>query len=118
MSEYLITPVPAPRMTRSDKWAKRPCVMRYFAFRDEVKLRKVTIEPFGSHIIFYLPMPKSWSRKKKAKMLGMPHQQTPDTDNLGKAILDAVFGDDSHVYDIRFSKYWSDIGKIEIKEIQ
>ena len=114
--EYLITPVPAPRMTRSDKWKKRDCVMRYFRFRDEVRLNKVTLEPFGSHVTFFMPMAKSWSRKKRAKMLGVPHQQKPDVDNLCKALLDALFDDDAHVFDVRITKVWSDICKITISE--
>ena len=40
---YPITPVPKPRMTRRDRWAKRPCVLRYWAFKDEVRLRRVSL---------------------------------------------------------------------------
>ena len=115
MTEFLITPCPAPRMTRSDKWKKRPCVLRYFAFRDDVKLNKVTVEPYGSHVTFYLPMPKSWSKKKKSQKLNTLHQQKPDSDNLLKALLDSIFKDDAHIADIRVTKIWSDVGKISIK---
>ena len=92
--------------------------MRYFAFRDEVRLNNININPHGDHITFYMPMPKSWSRKKKAKMIGKPHQQKPDVDNLAKALLDSVFEDDSHIHDIRISKTWFDIGKIIIDETE
>ena len=61
MLSYDITPVPAPRMTRSDRWKKRPCVLRYFAFRDEVKAHKISVEPFGAHVKFYMPMPNRTS---------------------------------------------------------
>lgn len=115
MKEYHIKPCPAPRMTRSDKWKKRPCVMRYFAFRDEVRLNNVSVEPYGSHIIFYMPMPKSWSKKKKSEMINTLHQQTPDIDNLLKALFDSIFKDDSHVADIRASKVWAESGSILIK---
>ena len=114
MREYFITPVPAPRMVRSDKWAKRPCVLRYFAFRDEVKLNKITIEPYGCHITFHMPMPKSWSKKKKDKMVGKFHQQRPDLDNLEKSILDSIFDEDSHIADLRCTKVWSVDGRIVI----
>jgi len=33
----------------------------------------------------YLPMPKSWSKKKKSAMAGRPHRQKPDRDNIDKA---------------------------------
>lgn len=37
MISYPLTPVPKPRMTKSDAWRKRPCVMRYWAFKDKVR---------------------------------------------------------------------------------
>ena len=66
--KYHITPIAKPRMTRRDKWAKRPCVERYFAYRDLVRLHKVFFPEFWAHVIFFLPMPKSWSKKKRLEM--------------------------------------------------
>jgi len=40
---YNINPVPKPRMTQSDKWKKRPPVLRYFAFKDECRIHDVEI---------------------------------------------------------------------------
>lgn len=40
---FNIEPVPKPRMTQADKWKKRPPVLKYFAFKDEVKLNKITL---------------------------------------------------------------------------
>lgn len=34
---YNITPIPKPRMTRSDKWKKRPAVVRYFEYKDKIR---------------------------------------------------------------------------------
>lgn len=112
---YDILPVPKPRMTQRDKWAKRPAVLRYRAFCDEVRARKIQVPESGAHITFVMPMPKSWSKKKKAELLGQAHQQKPDVDNLCKALLDAVYADDSGVHDIRISKIWSDRGEIWVK---
>ncbi|MGU0055537.1 RusA family crossover junction endodeoxyribonuclease [Enterobacter hormaechei] len=39
-------------------------------------------------------------------MNGKPHQQKPDKDNLEKALLDAIFDDDSRVWDGRVTKVW------------
>jgi len=114
---YIINPCPKPRMVNSDKWKKRPPVLRYFAFKDECKLKKVEVPEAGSHIIFHIPMPKSWSKKKKLKMLGQPHQQWPDRDKLDKALLDAVLNEDSGVWDARVTKLLSDIRMIEIKPL-
>lgn len=70
----------------------------------------------GAHIIFYIPMPRSWSKKKRNEMNGKPHRQRPDTDNLFKALADAIYGDDSHIHDVRISKVWSEKGRIAIRE--
>ena len=66
-------------------------------------------------MIFVLPMPKSWS-KKKAAMNGQPHQQRPDTDNLVKAVLDAVHEEDSQIYHVDGLKFWGTEGAIIIQK--
>lgn len=113
--KYQVTPVAKPRMTRSDRWKQRPAVMKYRAFCDECRLLGVEVPESGAHIVFNMPMPPSWSKKKKAEMLGQPHQQKPDVDNLVKAIFDAAMPDDSVVWDIRMTKVWAEAGAIEIR---
>ncbi|VFS14514.1 Holliday junction resolvase [Yokenella regensburgei] len=116
MTVYSITPLGKPRQTRADKWKKRPGVLRYRAFCDEVRLHKITLPASGYHVIFVLPMPQSWSKKKRAEYDGKPHQSKPDKDNLEKALLDAIFGEDSHIWDGRVSKVWGQTGQIIIRE--
>lgn len=118
MIKYPIIPCPKPRMTRSDKWNRRAPVLRYRAFCDEVRLYKVQLPAAGAHVVFVIPMPSSWSAKKRQAMNGKPHQQKPDKDNLEKALLDALFDDDSHIWDSRVSKIWGEEGAIVIQEIQ
>lgn len=103
---YPILAVPAPRQVRSDAWRPTDRVQRYHAFRDEVRIRHVQIPQPFHHVIFVLPIPPSWSQKRKLMMEGMPHQQTPDRDNLEKALLDSVFGQDCAVWDGRTTKVW------------
>lgn len=111
---YRITPVPKPRMTQSDRWRRRPAVLRYRAFCDAVREAGVRV-PYGeAWVVFTLPMPASWSTKKKQQMQGRPHQQRPDCDNLLKALLDAVYDDDARLYDIRITKRWGWEGAIEV----
>lgn len=112
---YQITPVSKPRMTQRDRWKKRPSVVQYYAFKDDCAENNITVPESGSHVVFVMPMPQSWTNKKKEKMNGAPHQQRPDVDNLVKALLDAVYLDDSCVWDIRASKKWGYSGQIIIK---
>lgn len=111
-----ITPVPKPRQTRADKWKQRPAVLRYRAFADELRLKLDRDFDFnGCDIEFGIPMPKSWSKKKKYQMDGEAHTQKPDLDNLLKALLDAHMGDDAGVHTLnRLTKVWSDHGYIGI----
>lgn len=113
--EYPIIPVAKPRMTQSDKWKKRPETARYWAFKDAVREHGLTLPDCNYHVIFTVPMPKSWSKKKRAEMNGKPHQQRPDKDNFEKALLDAVFGEDSHVWDGRATKLWGEVGNIRVR---
>ena len=117
MKTYNITPMGKPRMTRADKWKKRPEVLRYRAFCDRVRLLGVELPEAGAHVTFILPMPPSWSKKKRQAMVGKPHQQKPDKDNLEKALMDAIYADDSHIWDSRVTKLWGEEGQIIIGEI-
>ena len=97
-------------MTRRDKWLDppRPAVGQYRAFADELRLKMGDfILPDAFDIIFYLPVPMSWSNKKKEAMHNRPHQQTPDRDNLLKAFQDALLKSDAHIYDGRVGKFWT-----------
>jgi len=114
MKVYPVTPVAKPRQTRSDKWKQRPPVLKYRAFADEVRLRGVKLNEAYSRITFVLPMPQSWSEKKKKLMDGQPHQQVPDLDNLIKALCDAVHKQDCRIWDYHASKIWGRNGEIRI----
>jgi Holliday junction resolvase RusA-like endonuclease len=118
MKKYDIKPVPAPRMTQRDKWAKRPCVTRYFNFRDEVNSTDLSINKGGTIIIFDIEMPKSWSKKKRDEKRHQPHDQKPDIDNLCKSLLDALFIEDKEIYNIIPYKFWADKNAIHIEHTQ
>jgi len=115
--KYPITPMGKPRMTRSDKWKKRDCVLRYRAYKDEIRLRGVSVPEASAHITFVIPMPASWSKKKRQSMNGMPHRQRPDIDNLHKGLLDALFTEDCQVWDHWITKVWGEQGAIIIEPI-
>lgn len=114
---YDIAPMAKPRMTKSDEWKRRPIVMRYRAFKDEVRLKSVEI-PQPCKIVFNIKMPKSWSKKKKLAHIGKPHKQTPDIDNLLKGLMDAIYEDDAHIWAVLAIKQWSDVPSIEVNELR
>ena len=102
--------VPAPRMTQSDKWNKRPCVMRYREFKDSllIKARMAGFAPGYriSHLdaLCYLPIPKSSPRS----FCGQPHDKKPDLDNLAKSILDGLTDSDQSCWSIGLEKRYDD----------
>jgi Holliday junction resolvase RusA-like endonuclease len=114
----LVTPCPKPRMTRSDKWNKRPAVLRYRAFCDAIRAaaeeQSFTLPDSHFHITFYLPIPKT---HLKRELEGKPHQQKPDVDNLTKAIFDALCKQDQVIWDYRSTKLYSSEPRIEISKM-
>lgn len=78
-----------------------------------------TMAPAGSHIVFYLPVSRSWSRKRRRQHDNQPHLFKPDADNLVKAFKDALLRQDSGIWDYRVTKLWTNAeeGRIEISTI-
>lgn len=66
--------------------------------------------------MFYMPIPKSTSKKKRAEMLY--HLKKPDLDNLVKFVKDCLNGvlwrDDSQVSELFAGKIYSDNPRTEI----
>ncbi len=106
MKMYDITPIGKPRMSRTDKWKQHPAVLRYRAFCDEARLKKLELPEAGAHVTFVMPMATSWSKKKREQMNEKPHQSKPDCDNMIKALMDALYTDDAHIWDCRITKLW------------
>ena len=104
-------------MTQRDRWKHRPVIDAYYAFKDEIKLKadlKRFRLPDSFEVVFHLPMPQSWSRKKREQYRGKPHQQKPDFDNLAKALCDCLREEDSPIWDVSVRKLWADTGSIVI----
>ena len=101
-------PMGKPRMTQRDKWAQRDCVMQYRAWCDRARLNclGVTATPVALDFTAHIPMPPSWSKKKQAAMAGELHRQKPDLDNIAKAIMDALWEDDSGIAHLHGHKFW------------
>jgi len=65
---------------------------------------------------FYVQLPKTMSKKKKAEKEGKHCDNNADLDNYVKATLDSLEGkyydNDKQIVMIRARKYWSDNGRI------
>lgn len=117
-TRYDITPHPKVRMTRRDTWGGdkvRPSVQRWRAFRDAVQAQGVTIQD-GDELVFHLPMPSSWSARKRLDHEGKPHRSKPDLDNLIGGLFDAAMPDgDQHIAELGpCRKRWAREGAIFI----
>jgi Holliday junction resolvase RusA-like endonuclease len=111
---YPIKPVPKPRPrlgANGNVYVPRS----YKEFKGRVQLYKITIPDEGATVTFVVPMPKSWSKKRRKDSVDQPHRSTPDVDNFLKALLDACFADDAHIWDIRARKIWGEAGQIIIE---
>jgi Holliday junction resolvase RusA-like endonuclease len=76
--------------------------------------------PVTMALYFRLPMPQSWSKKRKEgalKGLEAPTKK-PDWDNLGKAVSDAlngvIFKDDSQIVSAHVRKIYSAVPGVDI----
>jgi len=117
MIRYPITPCPAPRQVRKDIWDPSPSVQRYRAFKDEVRAQKVKISatPF---VVFYMPMPDSWTGKRRDRYRMATHLTPPTLGDLLDGLFEAVFETDySHLAAVQGLKFWADTGSILVGEI-
>jgi Holliday junction resolvase RusA-like endonuclease len=67
---------------------------------------------------FFIPMARSWSKKKKSLKNEQYCDNNADLDNYEKAILDSLngiyFKDDRQIVSQKSQKIWADKGKIKI----
>ena len=127
---FEINPMGAVRMTRSDKWKtninhinplkrQRKAVHKYFTFKTTIQLQAKSMGyNLGETLeaVYVIQMPNSWSKKKKERMNGLPCKVKPDTDNITKAIKDALKVNDSDVWYEKAEKRWGYKGAIIIYE--
>ena len=75
--------------------------------------------PLKATLVFYLPIPKSWSKRRRQEADGAPAITRVDADNLAKAVLDAcngiVYEDDKQVTELDVVKqYVLDGGTVDV----
>lgn len=123
---YDVVPMGAVRMTGRGKWVKDNA-QRYLAYKEEIcwqtrqqmKNKDPITGPIAVNVQFRMPIPKSWSKKKKSEAEGQYHTKRPDTDNLIKGLFDSlnnlVWKDDNQVCKILAKKIYSSKPGIEIE---
>lgn len=111
-----VNPMAKPRMTRRDKWKKRPIVDKYNSYKDQLRAECKRVKyTIGETLCFtaVIEMPMSWSNKKKREMTGTKHQQTPDLDNIIKGIQDTLCEQDNFIHCYKnCRKIWGEKGSI------
>lgn len=125
---FMIEPKPCsrPRVTFKGVYYSR----KYTAFKREMKalIDEMDIELFEKKISivvkFYMPIPRSLSKKKRELLDGKHCDVGGDVDNLLKSIFDSLnmiaFNDDKQIVAVKASKYYSFEPRIEIhlKEVE
>lgn len=119
-----IDPMGAVRTTQRAKF-KDPAALRYGSYKQFIalNLRKVfraaTKQPVDVTVLFIMPIPQSWSKKRQAAAVGMYHTSKPDLDNLIKGCFDAantiVWQDDNQVVKCNAMKIYGTHAGIEIQ---
>lgn len=77
-------------------------------------------QPLEVNIVFYMPIPKSYSKKQRAEILNgrLKPTKKPDIDNLIKSVLDAlnglVYADDSQIIKVTAVKRYAETGSTEL----
>ena len=95
----------APRMTQRDRWKGRECVLKYHAFRDAIRRDAPPLPPVER--IDSLSWMAYFAIKKGSKhKIHDSHREKPDRDNIDKAILDALFEEDSGIAAGTICKVW------------
>lgn len=105
-----------PRFTRQGHAYTPPSTREYertvaAAWQAAGAVRFPDDTPIYCAIYAAFPIPKSYSKKKRAAMSGALHMNKPDSDNVVKAVLDALngcaFADDSAVSCVYAEKFWT-----------
>lgn len=123
---FPITPkaTPRPRIAKRGKISIAYYPKEYQAYKDQIKqlagliCKNFYSGPLSMKINFYMPIPASLSKKKKAELVDQWHIKKPDCDNLAKGVKDALEGiayvNDSQICNLVISKVYSIKPRIEV----
>ncbi|RXK19069.1 RusA family crossover junction endodeoxyribonuclease [Macrococcus sp. DPC7161] len=113
---------PRPRFSKVGNFVKTYMPSSYTKHKEFIQKQMPQLLINGSiklTVLFEMPMPKSWSNKKRKEKNKSHHTNKPDIDNLLKTVLDAANGhmwlDDNQIVEIHSAKRYAEIPKIKIK---
>jgi Holliday junction resolvase RusA-like endonuclease len=121
-----VEPMGAVRMTRRGKFTN-PKALRYLAYKDHLQWQAkqqrkgnfFSSGPLEVFIWFTMPIPDSYSEKKKTALIGEYHIKKPDTDNLVKGVFDALnkilWQDDNQVSKVTAIKVYGEKPGIDVE---
>ena len=113
-------PAPRPRLGRYGVYN----LQSYTDYKDDLRqyfncIDIIDNQPIFLDVTFYMPFPKSYTKKQRMTLLGKHCIIKPDIDNLVKGVMDAMLGcvyhDDNIVAEIKAYKIWSEVGSIDIQ---
>lgn len=120
-----VKPMGAVRMTGRGKFIK-PNAQRYLTYKKfiqmhvlrQVKKHELLNGPLEVTVWFIMPIPQSWSNKKKVAAIGEWHCKKPDIDNLVKGLFDSmnqlIWQDDNQVAVLTTKKIYGNEPMIEV----
>jgi Holliday junction resolvase RusA-like endonuclease len=111
-----LIPVPTPRPRVVTNFVNGKRVSRTYNSKKYTEYKKAFLQiakmqnkrfltgALKLEVLFVMPIPKSWSKKKREAMVGQPHICKPDIDNLLKSVLDelegTIYRNDSQIFEI------------------
>ena len=116
---FPVEPMGAVRMTRRGKYISASA-QRYLSYKSHIQWlakQQLNDEFFADmalevYILFVMPIPASWSKKKQREAAGRYHVKKPDADNLVKGVFDSlnkiVWKDDNQVAKVIAEKVYGE----------
>ena len=92
-------------------------------FINKYKNYTPTEKALKAKITALFEIPTSYSKKKKKELIGQPHANKPDADNIAKIVLDSLNGlaykDDNQIAELEIKKVYGEQAKVilDIEEI-
>ena len=111
---------PRARVTRFGTYDPAKDKKNWYRIQLSEQVDEIIEGPIALEVFFFLPIPKSTTKKKRNAMLleDLRHTKKPDIDNYIKLILDVMTGivykDDSQIWRIDAKKMYSDDPRTEI----